>query len=236
MVPNKLEKDIKEKLEQRSIQPSPMAWDRLDAMLAVTEEKNKKPKSRTWLFIAAGFLGFLLVVTLFLKQSDNKEVLHSEPAVVEISKETNTANEIEQPELPLQKTQSNPVVLPTQKKPKQQVAHVKQERLNRRVKVNTLPEVVKQKEDDLYIQEISEVADNSKPQDVIKNTEEQANILLADSFDKSLKKRSSVKVDPNSLLSGVEGELNESFRGKVWQTVTKNYTAIKTTVANRNKE
>ena len=43
-----------------------------------------------------------------------------------------------------------------------------------------------------------------------------------------------IKVNSNSLLSSVEGELNESFRSKVLHTAVKNYNAIKTSVANRN--
>jgi hypothetical protein len=39
---NKLENQIKEKLNSREIQPSAQAWDRLDAMLSVAEEKKKQ--------------------------------------------------------------------------------------------------------------------------------------------------------------------------------------------------
>ena len=42
MEPNKLETQIKEQLNAREIQPSEMAWDRLDAMLSVAEEKKNK--------------------------------------------------------------------------------------------------------------------------------------------------------------------------------------------------
>lgn len=41
MEQNKLETQIKEKLNSREIQPSEMAWDRLDAMLSVSEEKKQ---------------------------------------------------------------------------------------------------------------------------------------------------------------------------------------------------
>jgi len=41
MEPNKLETQIKEQLNAREIQPSEMAWDRLDAMLTVAEEKKQ---------------------------------------------------------------------------------------------------------------------------------------------------------------------------------------------------
>ena len=40
-----MEQDFKKKLDKRSIQPTDMAWDRLDAMLTVAEKK-KKPKRK----------------------------------------------------------------------------------------------------------------------------------------------------------------------------------------------
>ena len=55
MEPNKLEREFREKLEKRAIQPSDMAWDRLDAMLSVAEKK-KKP-NRAWMYMAASFFG-----------------------------------------------------------------------------------------------------------------------------------------------------------------------------------
>ena len=42
MEPNKLENKMREKLNKRTIQPSANAWDRLDAMLSVTEQKTEK--------------------------------------------------------------------------------------------------------------------------------------------------------------------------------------------------
>ena len=42
MEPNNFEKDFREKLNQREIEPSNKAWDRLDAMLSVAEEKKPK--------------------------------------------------------------------------------------------------------------------------------------------------------------------------------------------------
>ena len=42
MEPNNIENQIREKLNSREIQPSAQAWDRLDAMLTVGEEKKNK--------------------------------------------------------------------------------------------------------------------------------------------------------------------------------------------------
>ena len=78
MEPNKLETQFKEKLNSREIKPTEMAWDRLDAMLAVSEVKKPKRKF-TWLYIAASFVGFLLITTVFFNQKepsvDSKKIL-----------------------------------------------------------------------------------------------------------------------------------------------------------------
>lgn len=230
MEPNKMEKDFKKKLEQRAIKPSDMAWDRLDAMLSVAEEK-KKP-NRTWLFVAASFLGFLLIGTLFLKQEktngtidkDNNAVVSSEKAIEESNPAIQEAA-TEEIKTPLQYTDAQETALAAGSSKKEVRRNMKATQ-----KVN-MPEV---KNETIIINEA--IADNSVQQEPVNKTNIEPETLLAVSFDKAVAKKSKVKVDPNSLLSGVEGELNENYRGNVWQTVTKNYTAVKTTLANRNRE
>ena len=68
MEPNNFEKDFREKLNERRIEPSDKAWDRLDAMLSVAEEKKSEKKNRKGLYIAASVVGFLLVGTFFFNQ------------------------------------------------------------------------------------------------------------------------------------------------------------------------
>lgn len=64
---NQFEKELKNKMDTREIMPSDKAWDRLDAMLTVAEQK--KPKRHfNWLFIAAGIAGFLFIGTIFMSQ------------------------------------------------------------------------------------------------------------------------------------------------------------------------
>mgnify|MGYP000353473620 FL=1 len=47
---------------------------------------------------------------------------------------------------------------------------------------------------------------------------------------------SKVKVNANSLLSEVDGELELTFREKVFKKATKNYQEVKMALANRNQE
>jgi hypothetical protein len=50
------------------------------------------------------------------------------------------------------------------------------------------------------------------------------------------KTRKAISVNPNSLLSSAETELNQSFRESALDKFNKNFNAIKTVLVNRNYE
>ena len=79
---NTTEQDFRDKLGEREIMPSAAAWDRLDAMLAVAEEKKSK-RGYGWLYIAASISGFLLIGTLFLSQTEEAIDQGRKPIVFE---------------------------------------------------------------------------------------------------------------------------------------------------------
>lgn len=226
MEPNKFDNIFKEKLEQRTIQPREMAWDRLDAMLSVAEEKAAKPKkkNRTWMYMAASFLGFLLVGTIFLKQgndngtqvknNDVQVAVTPEPAVKQDN--TNTTSQ----------TVTTPAEI--QVETAVAVAPVK-------VKANTVaPKAVKNRvavtPEPMVMQEA--VAQNTNTEILNKALATEDPTLAVAEIDES--KKPAVKVNAKSLLSSVEGELDNSFRNKAMQTLVKNYNTVKTSVANRN--
>src|SRR5690554_7285250 len=76
MKPNKLEQQFRELLQNRTIEPSDKAWDRLDAMLSVAEKK-KKP-IRTWWFVAASLLILLSIGTFFFKAEKFSPTFHKD--------------------------------------------------------------------------------------------------------------------------------------------------------------
>lgn len=80
MAPLKFEDSIKDKLEQRTIQPSSGSWDKLEEQLG-----QKKAKNRQWLAIAASIVGFLVITTVFI--TNNKDVKSSDVELVDIDKE-----------------------------------------------------------------------------------------------------------------------------------------------------
>lgn len=230
MEPNKFDNIVREKLEQRTIQPSEMAWDRLDAMLSVAEEKTAKPKKkRTWLYIAASFLGFMLLGTIFMKhEGTNTTDIKSTDIQVAVTPE---------PTIKQSNSGSEPVIsTPEEIIQEEAVAAVSASRINTAKSENkAAPKVNKQKgatsPQPMVTQEA--IAQNTTTEIVNKalTLTEDPTLAVAE-IDES--KKPAVKVNANSLLSSVEGELDTSFRNKAMQAIVKNYNTVKTSVANRN--
>lgn len=229
MEQNRLDNEFRKKLNERTINPSPMAWDRLDAMLSVAEEK-KQPKKRTWMYVAASFLGFLLVGTIFLKQGSNKgndtvvndaDAVATAPSVQDKTTDSNTASPIKDA---ITET-------PAQLQNQQQVAVVKQNIISQ--KAVAAPTIINAQEAPAVLQQQEAVAENTvKEKQLIANDADQ---LLDNALAQNQPAaRKSLKVDSKSLLSSVEGELDQSFKEKAFQGAVKNFNTIKTSVANRN--
>ena len=229
MEPNKWEKEIKEKLNKRTIQPGEMAWDRLDAMLSVAEKK-KTPKYR-WMYVAAGFLGFILAGTFFLNQQKTEEIINNStntvvtaPEQKENLKESNVTN-AQVTEFEDANEISNTAVASIEKTTVKKKTNTKKQEpvINTVAPQNTTIAVVGVVKTEILTENLS--------------PDQEAEVLLAETMNNiSSSQQTKVKVSANSLLSEVEGELDNNFRSKVWQTVTKNYNVVKTTVVNRNRE
>ena len=228
MEPNKLENDFRNKLNQREMQPSEKAWDRLDAMLSVTEKK--KPK-RTWMYIAASFLGFLLVGMLFFKQSEVE--IEKTNQVITLEENKNTEKQIT-PEKTTEK--------PFEAKPQEIVAsnnHQQSSIKNEPVKNQILAENIKQ---EVAIQDVKaqEVAQQIKElsQSGRQVTDQEINDLLnkakRDIASQRLLKKSIQKVDATALLLDAEKGLDNSFKQRVFDLLKEGYKETKIFVAERN--
>ncbi|MUV05146.1 hypothetical protein GN157_15635 [Flavobacterium rakeshii] len=237
MEPNNWEKEIKEKLNSRDIQPTDAAWDRLDAMLSVTEKKKVKPV-RVWMYAAAGFIGILLTASLFFKVTQNQETV---PVI-----NNNINSFVVAPTAPLgtdsitignildnnQKSVVKPATMVIQ----QSVANTQnpvKENPENRVKtkhINTQPGAIANNTSDLAV--------SGTPLSVPLTPDMEAEKLLEETLlsVKLPKEKPTVKVSANSLLNEVEDQLDNNYRSKTWQTITEKYNAVKTSVVNRNIE
>jgi hypothetical protein len=234
MEQNKLENQFKDKLNSREIKPTKMAWDRLDAMLTVAEEKKPK-RNYDWMYIAASIIGFIFIGILFFSQTeelvdvkrnevvlDNKEITKPSENTIQKQTETNLSPSI---------SSSNIVEVSKLKKIKNNSKETK---------------IINSKQNQVAQNLISKtqnptlITNNQKSEQLNplnQNTVKVDELLtFVENPSKNEIQKSSVKVDANNLLSQVDGELELSFREKVINTIGKNYKTVKVALANRNQE
>lgn len=231
MEPNKLDNNFREQLNKREIQPSEMSWDRLDAMLSVAE--NKKPKKRTWMYVAASFLGFILIGSLFFKQSET-EVKTNDAVVVQENKTPSQSEEstIQNQDQEVSSSTINAVqsnqnaIAANQKTSKNVIATTKREKSN--------PEKI----NPIFVEESIAQEEKVKPNRYIESESllAEAETKLQSESIKSSVAKSGIKVSSKNLLNSVEGELDDTFREKVVRSIGKNYESVKATLSTRNQE
>ncbi|KQO32865.1 hypothetical protein ASF10_20655 [Flavobacterium sp. Leaf82] len=240
MEPNNFEKDFREKLNQRKIEPSDKAWDRLDAMLSVAEKKQPNSKKR-WLYIAASIVGFLLVGTFFFNQ---KESLPETPKNTVVVKENENKDSLVKPivEPTVNRVDSVKTEVAISEKPSVQNAVNKKENLNLKPnktiknESNQIAESSIIKKNNPEKQSINtqvSIAETSKTENADQLLESAEKKVVAENL---VKPKSKVKINANDLLNQVDGELELSFREKMITKVNKNYQTVKVALANRNQQ
>jgi len=245
MEPNNFEKDFREKLNQRKIEPSDKAWDRLDAMLSVAEEKKQptvrlrslQTSKKRWWYIAASIVGFLLVGTFFFNQE--KSVVKT-PENTVVIKENLQKDSVVKPALNV----TNPVKTAVAVSEKTTNENLIKEQKNRNVepvktlknKSNQVAEssiIIKNNQEKQSVNNQSLAAETSKKETVDQLLQSAEKTIVAEN---SVKPKSKVKINANDLLHQVDGELELSFREKMITKVNKNYQTVKVALANRNQQ
>lgn len=233
MEPNKLENEIREKLRSREVEPSAQAWDRLDAMLSVSEIQQEKKKT-PWLYIAAGLVLFM-GIGLFYIGNEKQPSIQGNPntQVVSVSKEA-IPEQQKSEEFPEHTTLKNEVVQGksyvdvssksnVKASPKSVVPRVKQirEKTNKKLEIILNKEALAQQ--NMSVQTKEEIAFTPSENKMIL-PEKKENV------------KAKLKVDPSSLLSQVEDEEELTFKQKAIKVITKNYKNAKESLATRNLE
>jgi len=256
MAPIKFEENIREKLEQRSLQPSTNAWQSLEQKLNADTKKRNKNKF-WWFGIAAGFIGLLFIVQQFVSINNTNQVI---PTII-VESESDTLNkQIEAPlviEEPLQVVQAQPEEAPTNIKSNTASAFVTtansaktKEQASLKVSViaknEDTPSVLKTEiisEDDVTtsIANVTDPLPNNVTQITALETSgsEIEALLKAATKDIQLsdnnKTIKAVSIDANALLEDVETEMPPSLRGQLFKVIEKNFKAAKTAIATRNE-
>lgn len=245
---NKMEKEFSEKLNEREIQPSAAAWDRLDAMLTVAEQKKSK-RSFTWLYIAASFLGFILIGTIFFRQ-DNKSIPNNNNVVAKESAAATSKHNATVIDTVISKQPQQQVAESAQPQ-QQKVVSAKSNPIQKATIVNTIPQYQKQLAENSVINQNQNQNQSQRernaaaitnqqrdtPNPVVQSDNKAENLLAIVKLKTEAAPKPAVKVSAKSLLAEVDGSTSElSLRQKFIRTVGKNYQSVKVAVANRNVE
>lgn len=237
MEPNKMDKQFKEQLNLREIKPSEMAWDKLEAMLTIADEKPKR--NFKWFYVAASISGFLMVGTVYFNRSETVKI-NNDNIVLE---QKTDVNHLDEPKIinkgvlsgQIQKKVTKPqTVVAYNNAPKKQLNQLKnEEQLSIISPLNEESVVVNSSENKNYLS-----TDKNKYISAEKLLAEVSNAKFeTKGTDETVEKtRKAISVNPNHLLLNAETELNQSYRESALDRFNKKFNAVKTVLVNRNYE
>lgn len=231
MVPNKLETQIKEKINSREIKPTEMAWDRLDAMLSVKEEKKSK-KGFNWMSIAAIFIGlFLTGFVLFQLNSTDiqieNSVVHQDTNVQKTEVNSEISNEIVQPNSEVSSSQIAEIKPSNNKK-----SIINQKTNQKQIKIeNQIPQNNELCANNSTNEEIK-IESNLKVIPI--SVDVQKLLASVETTKKQKSTKSTLKVDAESMLAKAENGENPNYKETRFQKLKRNFESLKTAVETRN--
>lgn len=241
---NKLEKHIKHKLQEREIEPSKTAWQKIESSLEA--EPVQKQNKIYWYTIAAVLAGIILVSAIFFSEEDpvpvNTKIVDAEPKTNQpiVTNELDPAKSTVASELSEKGTQIlNSIDSPLASQ-STDFAQVDE------------PLIV-----DKDLIEVASQMESSEPQELLINQKvdevmaqvlqlESQNRQVTDAEVDSLLRAAQREVladkivadggsvNAMALLDEVEEELDQSFRDQIFEALKDGYTKLRTAVATRN--
>lgn len=230
MEQNKLEKEFRNKLNQRKINPSENSWDRLDAMLTTKEEKTKTRYG--WIYIAASILGFAFLGTFFFSEKESSVENQKSTIVMQESVPTKRHKESSSVLNPNPASSENEVTVYVGKvaaKDNKKIV-LKKDSFTNKANLNQNPLV-----EFSIINQKNEPESNATPAKALTVDELLARVNQSERLNKS-NPNLEVRVNPNGLLRQMDDDLEPTFRQNVFSKVADNFKAVKEAVVNRNKE
>ncbi|MBC7847298.1 MAG: hypothetical protein H7Y10_12480 [Flavobacterium sp.] len=228
---NKLETQFKEKLNSREIKPSEMAWDRLDAMLTVVEDKKSK-RNFSWIYIAASILGFVFLGTFFFNQKGRLVENEKNKIVIQQSIPTKSnGGPLKALNPNSEKTKSAAVVAGKVDVKTNKIPILKKDSLtnNNNLNQNQVAELS-------IINQKNEQESNSSQTKAVTVDELLARVDKSARLKGKTNPNLEVYVNANQLLQQVENDLEPTFRQSVFSKIVENVKVVKEAVVNRNKE
>lgn len=227
MEPNKLDNQIREKLNAREIQPSAHAWDRLDAMLTVSEEKKPK-KGYGWFFVAASMILFFGLGFFLFNTNETTEINNSTPIVTTINEETDSVKTNETNEISVENVK--PVLVQNEVNNSKQTRNIKSVETDKVIKSES---VLQEKITPNIQRPTSNTYKYVSPENLLAEVQTGEKVITSD---KKITPKPKMKVDANSLLTTVEKELDNTYRETTLDKLNRKFQDAKSALANRNYE
>ncbi len=228
-------KNIQEKFNFRTIEPSETAWNKLDAMLTVAAEK-KQPNRFFWLSIASSFLLFSGVGYVFFQQNKQSRLTPTTEEIVtsKTNSETETHKQnTEESSVSSEKELANNTIKFNVLKTKKSTTILPAQKENPKLEIYETA-VLKQQQQEVTTYAIKKESAKQETKEVTYNYTTPETLLAEVQGQKIVNNtilfKSSLKVNPNELLQAVESELDQTFKEK---TITKLKQA-KSAFVNRN--
>ena len=249
MAPLKLENKIKETIEERTIQPSAQAWDKLGQKLG----KESKPwyMGKSWhLGIAASIIGVLLI-TFYTNKSKDEVIIPAETIVTNPAQTTiESQGKIVTPQDEIivsidEPVKTNKVSTPNtnRNKIKKNIpAPIKNESINEAIANNTIEEKtietpIETSFEELKIEEVvAQIQNLQETNSYVSDAEIDSllNSAQQEIANQKIFDEHTNTVNAIALLEAVELDLDRTFRDKVFEALKESYKNVRTAYTNRN--
>ena len=248
METDKFEKHIKSQFKDREIQPSKNAWEKISSEL--NSDTSKKKPVYLWMGIAASVMVLIGIALFYFNGSDDVNEIQFEVVdtdkkeALEEKKSTESVSFLEkEPEVVVKNDveKINSGVAKKQESIKnKEIITVEDE-----IEVASVERIVLEKKGDEL--EISDDIINTKVAGIVAQLDvlEQYSTVTDAEVDSLLKRaqqeilqekifKTDKSVDALALLTEVEGELDQSFRDQIFNSLKASFIKVRTAVADRN--
>ena len=225
---HKIENQIREKLNDRTIQPSAPSWDQLDAMLHSLEKEKEKAKVKpnyNWLVVAASIVVLVGLGILYTNSPNPSAPTEASIPIASVLNPKNDSVTTTSVKTIIVKKQSTPVVQNNVVATTKMLKETQELETNQKIVVQETvtnsptinPTTYKYISPEALLNEIQTGQKGISPN---RNT-------IA---------KNKIKINAATLLTGVEKELDSVYRETTLDKINRNYNKIKTVIANRNFE
>jgi hypothetical protein len=248
METDKFEKHIKSQFKDREIQPSENAWEKISSEL--NSNTSKKKPVYLWMGIAASVMVLIGIALFYFNGSDDVNEIQFE--VVDTYNKEALEEKKSTESVPFLEKEPEAVVKNDVEKINSGVAK-KQESIKNKeiitvedeIEVASVERIVPEKKGDEL--EISDDIINTKVAGIVAQLDvlEQYSTVTDAEVDSLLKRaqqeilqekifKTDKSVDALALLTEVEGELDQSFRDQIFNSLKASFIKVRTAVADRN--